>query len=77
MSSSALDWVPILKAWFLRRPQTESDILWPLFEAVFEDLYIFWETVLIKKMDVLQCMVIKQVGPAQTAGLFMKSLISQ
>lgn len=65
MSSSALDWMPILKGWFLKRSNTEQDVLMPLFEAIFEDLYEFWSIALIKKINVLQCMIIKQVIPNQ------------
>lgn len=61
MSSSALDWVPILKGWFLTRPNIESEVMMPLFEGVFEDVYEFWQINLVKQMSVLQCMVIKQV----------------
>ena len=61
MSSSALDWMPLLKGWFLRRPGSEQDIMMPLFEGVFEDVYQFWSINLTKKMVVLQCMVIRQV----------------
>ena len=62
MSSSALDWMPLLKGWFLRRPGSEQDIMMPLFEGVFEDVYQFWSINLTKKMVVLQCMVIRQVS---------------
>ena len=61
MSSSALDWLPILKGWFLKRHTTEQEIMLPLFEGIFDDVYEFWSISLVKKMDVLQCMVIKQV----------------
>lgn len=61
MSSSALDWMPILKGWFLRRHAIEQEVMMPLFEAVFDDAYEFWSISLVKKMDVLQCMIIKQV----------------
>ena len=61
MSSSALDWLPILRGWFLKRPTTEQEIMLPLFEGIFDDVYEYWNIALVKKMDVLQCMVIKQV----------------
>lgn len=75
MSSSALDWMPILQGWFLRRPSCEQDVLMPLFEGIFEDVYEYWSTSLVKKIDTLQCMVIKQVSAyADTFSLF-KALI--
>lgn len=61
MSSSALDWVPILRGWFLTRPSVECEIMMPLFEGIFDDVYEFWQISLNKEMSVLQCMIIKQV----------------
>ena len=61
MSSSALDWRPILHGWLLHRNPLEADILSRLFDAIFDDLYTFVSTMLTAKMTVLQCMQIKQV----------------
>lgn len=38
MSSSVLDWKPILRAWLQTLPITYSDILWNCFNAVFQVL---------------------------------------
>ncbi|XP_074653701.1 dynein axonemal heavy chain 8-like [Tubulanus polymorphus] len=60
MSSSALDWRPILQGWLNYRSAAESDILLNLFDQVFNDLYTFCLVNLNPKMDVLQCNQIKQ-----------------
>ena len=36
MSSSALDWSPLCRAWLNTLPPRQSDILWDLFNAVFQ-----------------------------------------
>lgn len=36
MSSSVLDWRPILKAWLQTLPVTHSDVLWNCFNSVFQ-----------------------------------------
>lgn len=38
MSSSVLDWKPILRAWLQTLPITYSDVLWNCFNAVFQVL---------------------------------------
>lgn len=38
MSSSVLDWKPILKAWLQTLPVTYSNVLWNCFNAVFQVL---------------------------------------
>lgn len=38
MSSSVLDWKPILRAWLQTLPATYSDVLWNCFNAVFQVL---------------------------------------
>ncbi|KAJ8316142.1 LOW QUALITY PROTEIN: hypothetical protein KUTeg_006156 [Tegillarca granosa] len=39
MSSSALDWRPILQGWLKTRNPAESEILMTLFDKIFDDLY--------------------------------------
>uniref|UniRef100_H2XPC8 AAA+ ATPase domain-containing protein n=1 Tax=Ciona intestinalis TaxID=7719 RepID=H2XPC8_CIOIN len=60
MSSSALDWRPVCQGWLKTLPQQQSDILWQLFDSVFQDLYNFVTTKLVVKMDILECMYIRQ-----------------
>ncbi|XP_030407468.1 dynein heavy chain 5, axonemal-like isoform X1 [Gopherus evgoodei] len=60
MSSSVLDWRPILKAWLQTLPATHSDVLWNSFNSVFQDLIDFVFTAVTPKMPVLECMCIKQ-----------------
>ena len=50
-----------LQGWLNRRPPQEADVLLNLFDSVFFDLYQFARISLEAKMDVLQCMQIRQV----------------
>ncbi|XP_078614027.1 dynein axonemal heavy chain 5-like isoform X11 [Branchiostoma floridae x Branchiostoma japonicum] len=61
MSSSVLDWDPIIKAWLRRRPPQQSEILWNLVESIFPDLYIFVNQSLWPKMKTLECNYVKQL----------------
>ncbi|XP_051465193.1 dynein axonemal heavy chain 5-like [Apus apus] len=60
MSSSVLDWKPILRAWLQTLPTAYSDILWNCFNAVFQDVIDFLFSAVTPKMPVLECMYIKQ-----------------
>ncbi|MEE6465421.1 hypothetical protein FKM82_006550, partial [Ascaphus truei] len=60
MSSSVLDWRPILKAWLQTIPAAHHDILWNCFNSVFQDLINFVFTAVAPKMQILECMYIKQ-----------------
>ncbi|XP_069476735.1 dynein axonemal heavy chain 5-like [Ambystoma mexicanum] len=60
MSSSVLDWRPILKAWLKTLPPTHQDILWNCFDSIFQDLINFVFTAVNPKMAILECMYIKQ-----------------
>ncbi|KAL2308160.1 hypothetical protein Nmel_001164 [Mimus melanotis] len=60
MSSSVLDWKPILKAWLQTLPVTYSDVLWNCFNAVFQDVLDFVFSAVTPKMSILECMYIKQ-----------------
>ncbi|KAK3754858.1 hypothetical protein QZH41_011331 [Actinostola sp. cb2023] len=55
MSSSALDWKPILKGWLKTRTLNEGEILFPLFEKVFDDLRNFVAVSTVPKIDLLEC----------------------
>ncbi|GAB0182986.1 dynein axonemal heavy chain 5 [Grus japonensis] len=60
MSSSVLDWKPILRAWLQTLPVTYSDVLWNCFNAVFQDVIDFIFSAVTPKMPILECMYIKQ-----------------
>ncbi|XP_066267666.1 dynein axonemal heavy chain 5-like [Branchiostoma lanceolatum] len=61
MSSSVLDWDPIIKAWLRRRPPQQAEILWNLVESIFPDLYIYVKQSLWPKMKTLECNYVKQL----------------
>ncbi|KAK2518351.1 dynein heavy chain 5 [Columba guinea] len=60
MSSSVLDWKPILRAWLQTLPATYSHVLWNCFNAVFQDVIDFVFSAVTTKMPILECMYIKQ-----------------
>ncbi|BFZ13509.1 hypothetical protein BsWGS_16546 [Bradybaena similaris] len=60
MSSSGLDWSPILQGWLNHRPSYERDILMPLFSSSFTELWNFVQQNLELKMDVLEAFIIGQ-----------------
>ena len=66
MSSSGLDWKPILQSWLLKKvtekkiTTSESDILLSTFEASFIDIYNYVSVMLDAKMELLQCNYIIQ-----------------
>ncbi|XP_014673733.1 PREDICTED: dynein heavy chain 5, axonemal-like [Priapulus caudatus] len=60
MSSSVLDWNPVLRAWMKKQPKGMADRLLNLFQWNFESLYNFVEVHLNAKMSVLQINYIKQ-----------------
>ncbi|KAK3724620.1 hypothetical protein RRG08_041104 [Elysia crispata] len=60
MSSSILDWDPILKGWLLKRPPQQQDGIYTAFESVFPKLYTYIIQNLEPKMDVLECNYIRQ-----------------
>ncbi|XP_041103970.1 dynein heavy chain 5, axonemal [Polyodon spathula] len=60
MSSSVLNWRPILKAWLQNLPASLSEILWNCFDSVYQDLIHFVFTAVAPKMQMLECMYIKQ-----------------
>ncbi|XP_078399004.1 dynein axonemal heavy chain 8-like [Cetorhinus maximus] len=60
ISSSALSWKPILKAWLNRRTPREGEILQGLYDKVFEDSYEFMKLNLNPVMELLECNYIMQ-----------------
>ena len=60
MSSSVLDWRPILEGWLRTRPPAEGETLKELFFASFDDLHVYTKTSLEPKMVLLECNYIKQ-----------------
>lgn len=60
MSSSVLDWRPILEGWFMTRSASESDILRSIFEYSFEDVLMYVRTSLNPRMILLECNYVKQ-----------------
>lgn len=44
MSSSALDWRPILKGWLNTLPQAQSSFLWDMFDSCFQVYKLIRET---------------------------------
>uniref|UniRef100_A0A4W5NZY5 Dynein, axonemal, heavy chain 5 n=1 Tax=Hucho hucho TaxID=62062 RepID=A0A4W5NZY5_9TELE len=60
MSSSVLDWKPILQAWLQRVPPQQAEVLLGCFHSVFQDLINFVFTAVSPKMPILECMYIKQ-----------------
>ncbi|XP_067841426.1 dynein axonemal heavy chain 8-like [Heptranchias perlo] len=60
ISSSALSWKPILKAWLNRRVPWEAEILQDLYDKAFEDSYIYMKLNLNPVMELLECNYIMQ-----------------
>jgi dynein heavy chain len=62
MSSSVMNWEPIVKGWLLKRPPAEQDILFNIYENNFPDAYTFVMQALEPKMAVRWCQVIQNVS---------------
>ncbi|KAI3354986.1 hypothetical protein L3Q82_004777 [Scortum barcoo] len=60
MSSSVLSWRPILEAWLQKLPEQQADALKVCFNCCYQDLLDFVFTAVSPKMQVLECMYIKQ-----------------
>ena len=60
MSSSGLDWVPILDSWLLTRESVEANIIHELFNESFQKIYNFSSTSLLAKMALLEVIYISQ-----------------
>lgn len=61
MSSSGLDWEPVLAAWLKGRSKREYDIFNPLFKESFASIYLYVTQNLTMSMNVLQCNIILQL----------------
>lgn len=60
MSSSALDWSPLLKGWLLRRPEIDKDTVYALFENSFPQTLTFARENLFFKMVYLDAFFVNQ-----------------
>ncbi|XP_076617159.1 dynein axonemal heavy chain 5 isoform X1 [Chaetodon auriga] len=60
MSSSVLGWSAILQAWLLKLPEQQADALKICFSCCYQDLLDFVSTATSPKMQVLECMYIRQ-----------------
>ncbi|XP_055363688.1 dynein axonemal heavy chain 5 [Betta splendens] len=60
MSSSVLGWSPILQAWLQTLPEQQADALRRCFTCCYQDLLDFVSTAVAPKMQVLECMYIRQ-----------------
>jgi dynein heavy chain len=69
MSSSGLNWKPILDGWLMKRNLQEAETIRNLFENSFPHIYTYALQNLTFKMDVLECMVIAQVSPKETKSI--------
>jgi dynein heavy chain len=65
MSSSGLDWRPVLEAWLKTRSQKEVSVFQQLFEESFATMYTWGTQNLCLTMKVLQCNIVQQVGELQ------------
>ncbi|XP_068603948.1 LOW QUALITY PROTEIN: dynein axonemal heavy chain 5 [Brachionichthys hirsutus] len=60
MSSSVLGWSPILEAWLQKLPEQQADALKRCFTSCYQDLLDFVFTAVSPRMQVLECMYIRQ-----------------
>ncbi|XP_070978962.1 dynein axonemal heavy chain 5-like [Oncorhynchus clarkii lewisi] len=60
MSSSVLNWSPILEGWLKKRSRQEGEVLRELFSSSFPELYRFTVRCLECKIDMLEAFVIMQ-----------------
>lgn len=60
MSSSGLDWRPILEAWLIKRDPIESEAFRILYNNSFQELLVFMNENLAPKMELLECNYITQ-----------------
>ncbi|KAG9275828.1 dynein heavy chain 5, axonemal-like [Astyanax mexicanus] len=69
MSSSVLNWKPILQAWLKKLPASQAELILNCFNPVYQDLINFIFTAVSPKMQLLECMYIKQTIDLLQAGL--------
>jgi dynein heavy chain len=60
MSSSGLDWKPILQGWLKKRKSSESSVLTSLFNETFQEVFNYFCHNLNPKMKLLECNYIDQ-----------------
>ncbi|XP_029955923.1 dynein heavy chain 5, axonemal [Salarias fasciatus] len=60
MSSSVLSWSPVLQAWLQTLPEQQAHALRRCFDCCYQDLLDFVSTAVSPKMQVLECMYIRQ-----------------
>uniref|UniRef100_A0AAR2IQT9 AAA+ ATPase domain-containing protein n=1 Tax=Pygocentrus nattereri TaxID=42514 RepID=A0AAR2IQT9_PYGNA len=60
MSSSVLNWSPILEGWLMKRSTQEAEVLRELFSSSFPELFRFSIQSLDFKMDMLEAFVVMQ-----------------
>ncbi|PAA70380.1 hypothetical protein BOX15_Mlig025839g1 [Macrostomum lignano] len=60
MSSSGLNWNPLLSGWLLKRNDSERNNLFPLFESTFANIMRFATQYLTFKMKVLEAFIVRQ-----------------
>ncbi len=53
MSSSVMNWEPIVKGWLLKRSPSESEVLFGLYEKSFFEAYSYVTQILEPKMTVI------------------------
>lgn len=60
MSSSGLDWNPLIRGWLNNRSIHERTVVFELFKNSFANLYRFCTQFLVFKMDVLEAFIVRQ-----------------
>ncbi|XP_076449856.1 dynein axonemal heavy chain 5-like isoform X2 [Babylonia areolata] len=72
MSSSGLDWKPILEGWLNHRPLGERDVIMSLFEDSFPDILRYAVQNLTFKMEMLEAFIISQATKLMTGLIPLK-----
>lgn len=60
MSSSILNWDPILQGWLQTRPPTQKDFIYSTFQDSFPQIYTYLVQNLSPKMELLECNYVRQ-----------------
>ncbi|TGZ53817.1 Dynein heavy chain 5, axonemal, partial [Temnothorax longispinosus] len=61
MSSSGLDWNPVVTAWVKSRSSLQQEVLEQLFTDSFAQIYSWSTQTLVLAIDVLQCNIVRQM----------------
>lgn len=69
MSSSGLDWQPLLQAWLRTRPHHEQGVLTELFSSTFPALFTWTKQNLRLCVPVLQVNLMAQVNQAASVSM--------